>query len=170
MPVRVDASHIAGAHGAFEPQRKNNFTVIFTGTDGSVMQKALQSFPFPRESNPAITVPFGNEERKVAGRATFDDVTLVLKDFADQPVMRALLDWRKQVYDPTTGKIGWARDYKRDGQLILSGPDGTVERKWDLKGMWPSANEAGGGDMGDNSQNMISVTLSIDKAIPSSGF
>ena len=169
MPVILTADHIAKARGAFEPQRKNNYTVVIDKA-GEVIRKALEKFPFPKESNDAIVVKFGNEERKVAGPAKFENVELVVKDYVDQPVMQKLIAWRKEVYDPATGKIGWAKDYKTDGELILSGPDGTTERKWKLQGIWPSALNPGGGDMESGEPNTASVTLTIDKAVPGQGF
>ena len=164
MPELVSADHIAAQKGAFEPQRKNNFSVNFT-VGGKLIKQALDSFPWPKEETPPIEINFGNEKRKVAGVATYENLELVLKDFADQPVMGELLKWRRKVYDPATGKIGLAKDYKEQGEVVMFAPDGTLERKWKLHGMWPSKVDTGGGDMNANEPNKISVTITIDKAV-----
>jgi hypothetical protein len=169
----ISADHIAAQSGAFEPQRKNNFTLrikIPGGGDEKVIQRSLDSFPFPKEGNDPILVNFGNETRKVAGIAKFEDCVLVLKDFADQPVMKDLIGWRRKVYDPVTGKIGLAKDYKSEGTLVLMAPDYSILRKWKLQGVWPSHMDPGGGDMNSNTNNTMSITLTIDKAVEDKGF
>ena len=164
MTELISADHIAAQNGAFEPQRKNNFTLRIT-VGGRVIQQALQSFPFPKESNAPIEINFGNEQRKVAGRVNYTDLDLILKDYADQPVMKTLVAWRRKVYDPATGKIGLAKDYKEQGEVVMFAPNGTLERRWKLIGVWPSNMDPGGGDMEANAQNLITIALTIDKAV-----
>jgi len=166
MPIFVSADHIAAQNGAFEPQRKNNFTLILEmGGDVELIQRSLDEFPIPKETNSPIDVNFGNEVRKVAGRATFEDLSLVLKDFVDQQVVEQMIQWRRQVYDPNTGVIGLARDYKKQGEVIMFGPNGETQRTWKLYGVWPSKLDPGGGNMNANENNKITVTITIDKAI-----
>ena len=167
MPQLVSADHIAAEAGAFEPQRKNNFTLIIPLTDTVLLQRSLDSFPLPKEANEEIAINFGNEVRKVAGRANFENLELVLKDFVDQQIAQLVVSWRRQVYNPTTGAIGYARDYKKKGEVIMFGPDGNLQRKWKLIGCWPSRMDPGGGDMNAAENNKISVTITIDKAIES---
>lgn len=164
MPFLVSAEHIAGQGGGFEPQRKNNFTVVIPFMD-TILQQAIESCPLPIDENEVIDIRFGNEKRKVAGPASFNDLQLQVKDFIDSPVMQKLMTWRKKVYDPATGKIGLAKDYKQKGQLIMFGPDGSSPRKWDLFGVWPSRDDPGGGSMAESGNNMITFTLQVDRAV-----
>lgn len=165
MTQLVSADHIAAQNGAFEPQRKNNFTLRIDVGNGNVVQRSLDSFPLPKGGNEEIAVNFGNEVRKVAGRAIFDNLELVLKDFVDTPAAQGMIAWRKQVYDPTSGAIGWARNYKKEGEVVMFGPDGTRERAWRLIGCWPSRMDPGGGDMNAAENNKITTVITIDKAI-----
>lgn len=164
MAYRVSADHIAPQGGGFEPQRKNNFTLVIP-YGGEILQQSLESFPIPTEENPALSISFGNEKRKVAAPAEYAELQLVVKDFIDSPVMKQIMTWRRKVYDPNTGKIGYARDYKQQGEVIMFGPDGNRARKWKLMGIWPSKVDPGGGNMSANENNMISVTFQVDKAI-----
>ena len=164
MVETLSADHIAAQGGAFEPQRKNNFTLRLS-VGGRIIQQSLQSFPLPKEANEVLEISYGNEQRKVAGRATFDNLELVLKDYADQPTMAVLVAWRRRVYQPTTGAIGLASAYKEQGEVVMFAPNGTLQRRWKLIGVWPSRNDPGGGDMNANEQNVITLTLVIDKAI-----
>jgi hypothetical protein len=166
MPEFISADHIAAQNGAFEPQRKNNFTLVIAIDQNRLLQRSLDSFPLPKEANEEVAVNYANEVRKVAGRAVFENLELVLKDFADQGIGQLLIAWRRQVYDPSNGKIGLAKDYKKSGEVVMFAPDGTLQRTWTLIGCWPSKLDPGGGDMNANENNKISCTLTIDKAIP----
>jgi len=163
MAKYISADHIAKQSGAFEPQRKNNFTVRISA-GASMIQLALDSFPLPKESNGIIDINYGNEVRKVAGIATFENLELVVKDFADQPVMESLVTWRKQVYDASTGEIGLAKEYKQQGEVTMMAPNGSLLRTWRLEGCWPSSMDPGGGDMNANENNKITVVITIDRA------
>lgn len=165
MPQVVTADHIAAAGGAFEPQRKNNFTLIIPVGDSGVIQRSLNAFPLPKETNEPIAVQFGNEERKVAGRATYEPLELTLKDYVDTPIAQQLIQWRRLVYNPETGVIGLAKDYKKEGEVIMFGPNGDMERTWKLYGIWPSKLDPGGGDMNANEPNIITTTLAVDRAV-----
>lgn len=163
MPSIFSADHIAAQGGGFEPVRKNNFTVEFN-IGGQLIQHALDSFPFPKSKNSPVIAHYGNEERKVAGVAVYEDQNLTLKDFVDEKVARLVWQWRKMVYDPETGAIGRAAAYKTTGTLTLRDPSGSgVAHKWLLIGAWPSADNYGDGDMGANDINKIQVTITIDK-------
>ena len=162
MPQLVSADHIGNT--SFEPQRKSNFTVRIP-IGSTLIQFSLDTFDFPKEANEVLKVNFGNEERKVAGRATYNNLNLVLKDFADQPVMQQILAWRRLVYNPANGAIGYASQYKRQGDAVWFGPDGSGSRRVTLVGAWPSSIDMGSGDMNGNDQNKITAVITIDRVI-----
>lgn len=168
MALLVSANHIASRDGGYEPQRKNNFTISLEapGANNDLIQHTIESFPAPTESNDVLTIPFGNERRKVAGMASFDACTIVIKDFVDAPVIKSLMAWRKMVYDAESGTIKWAKFYKGNGTVYMFGPDGTtISKMWKIRGVWPSKVDPGGGNMADSaSQNMVTVTLEVDRA------
>jgi len=174
----MTADHIGAAGGGFEPQRANNFMLELTppGGDGRIIQQSLSEFPFPKEASEEIAIPYINEIRKVAGRTTYEDLDLVLNDYVDQDTAAQIEGWRRLVYVPEagaagpaapgggeSGSVGWAKDYKVDGSLILFGPDGTVERTWTLVGVWPKAFNMGSGSMEGSERVKITCTLAIDK-------
>lgn len=163
MPETVSADHIAAQNGAFEPQRRNNFTLRIEVGENRIIQRSLDAFPLPKEANEVISVNYGNEARKVAGRVTFDDLELVLKDFVDTPTAEAMIAWRRLVYNPDTGAIGNAADYKKEGEVVMFAPDGSRERSWRLMGIWPSRLDPGSGDMNAAEANKITTTLTVDK-------
>ncbi len=161
----ISADHIAPAGGAFEPARKNNFTIIVPfGT--TEIQMALASCPLPKPGVGELTIPYGNEERFVAGVAKFDAVALVVKDFVRHGILRAVRQWRTMVYDPRTGAIGWARNYKKTCDIVMFGPDGSHWRVWRCIGVWPSRLNEGDFKMSESADNnRIEMTLEMDKAV-----
>jgi len=180
----ISADHIAavGGNGAFEPQRTNNFTVRFSppqniragGRGGVAAQDiialSVDSCPFPESTADVIEVPFGNEVRKVSGRWKFSNETLVVKDYVGAEVSDIIDAWARLVYDPnpgpTAGRIGYAHEYKVNGELLFFGPDGQQIRRWKLIGMWPMRVKPGQGDMNQgNTQNKMEIEFCVDKAV-----
>ncbi len=166
MPLTMDASHIAVAEGGFEPQRRNNWLleIPLGAQDQDLVRLSLARFPFPREHSAVTIVDYLNEQRKVAGKSTYDTFPLVTRDYVDQGTYLALFAWRREVYNPESGKIGLAANYKKNGTLILFGPDGSNprNRKWMFHGLWPSDVEGSELDMSSGEQVEVTVTLQVD--------
>jgi hypothetical protein len=159
------ADHIAQEAGAFEPQRQNNFQVEIPlpGADKDLITMALHGFTLPQQVNEPINVEFQNEIRKVAGQANVEEASLMLKDFVDVDTRGAILRWRKEVYDPSTGNIGLAKDYKRSVDVVLHAPDGTLVRVARLVGAWPSADPSIELTMEGGEKILMEVPIQIDK-------
>ena len=166
MAVRILADHIAagGAAGGYEPQRKNNFMVYLTppGGDSDPIEMALMSFPLHKETTGVIKIPYVNSERKVAGKTEYAAKELKVRDYVDQQTAQEVRAWRRKVWDPKTGKVGLAKDYKVDGRVVLYAPDGSAERTWSLHGVWPSSFDMGSGDMSSADPVEITCTLEVD--------
>ena len=161
------ADHLAAAAGEFEPQRANNFTVEFPlpGSDKDLIVMSLVSFALPNESNEEVEMPFQNERRWVAGKASVDSATLTVRDFVDKETRKAIMRWRQKVWDKATGKVGLAKNYKLTGYAILHAPDGSAVRIAKLIGAWPQAVTPGTLDYNTNDPVQIEVTLRVDKLI-----
>lgn len=160
----ISAAHIAPSGGKFEPQRKNNFTLVFP-LGAKAFQLSIHSVDFPKTTTEEITIDYGNEQRFAAGKAVFPDITVVIKDFYRGPANAALRAWRKMVYNPETGAIGRAKDYKAWCTLYWMGPDGTTRRGWRLYGCWPIEITPGNFSMSEASDHKVTAKFSIDKAI-----
>lgn len=180
MAVRLSAGHISAGsrrsddslQGNFEVQRQNNWYFEVTPPSGGdndtkrIIELALDVGFLPTEVSDEIEIHFVNERVWVAGKPTFEAGTLTLKDYVDQPVMKAVADWRRLVYNPNTGAVGLAKNYKVDADVILFAPDGTYRRKWMLRGCWPQQVVYGGTlDMSSMDPNKIEITIRYDKAI-----
>ena len=161
------ADHIAAQNGSFEPQRSNNFSVEFPlgGSDKEIIILGLQSIPLPNEQNEEIEIPYQNERRYIASRYMVDEASMSIRDAVDVDTRGALLRWRKQVFDPTTGNVGLAKDYKKTGYIKMTAPDGTSERLCTLIGAWPKSLNGGNLDMESSDKVVMEVSIRYDKAI-----
>jgi len=161
----TSADHLAAAQGSFEPQRHNNFAVEIPldNADKDLVLVGLQGFTLPRQSNETIELHYQNEKRKVAGQVTVDEATLSLKDFVDVDTRGAVMRWRKKVYDPQTGKVGLAKDYKKTIHVVMTGPDGDTVRVAKLVGCWPSSDPSVELTMEGGEKVLMEVPLAVDK-------
>jgi hypothetical protein len=184
MPISsLTADHLDGPDGG-EPQRQNNALLRISGLTGEtgqnnqrnqqgsnvgVLELSLQSFPLPKSNTNIVEVDYLNEKRKFAGKTMYDDLSVIFKDYVNKETARILNAWRYQVHNPETGVINLASVYKKRGDAILFGPNGEFERSYELIGVWPSAFDPGDIDMSTDEPVQITLTLTIDKAIPRTG-
>ena len=165
----LSGDFLAAQKGAYEPQRKYNFLLevgLDFPSDAELLQLSLGDGALPQESNDEIELPWVNEYRYVAGKTRFQQSTWRFKDYVDKNTASVISRWRQTVYDPERGSVGLARNYKRIGSVRMFAPDGSSERVWEYKGLWPQSVNYGDLSMGDNDIVMIEVTFRYDKAVP----
>ncbi len=165
MPITLLADHV-GSQG-WEPQRVNNAVLHFSDLPGDEdLALALASFPLPKVTNGIIEIGHVNEKRKFAGLPTFDDLSVIYKDYVPKNTSAILQAWRTLVYDPRTGRQGLKSEYAKNGWAELFAPNGEYIRQYDLIGCWPSGFDPGDADLAGEDTINITVTITIDKAIP----
>jgi hypothetical protein len=157
----------------YEVQRTNNFRFIISlseftnnsGVDsGDIIELACDTAGLPTVSNDPIELDYGNSNVKVAGKATVEDITVAVKDFIEPDVEKILWQWRLKVYNPETGKVGWAKNYKKQAKIVQYGPNGEVKRSWVVDGVWPTSLDLGDLDYSSGDKKQISMNLSVDNA------
>ena len=164
---RMGAAHLAPQGGGYEPQRKYDFELELYGVPGQeVIKLSCESFDPPAATNDPIELGYLNEVVKVAGQAKWSTGAVVVRDMVDQPVFSSIMQWKKQVHDPETGNTGLASTYKKQGELVLIGPDGSAEKRYKMLGIWPQEVKAEQVSNMDSNLFKINITLSCDKAIP----
>lgn len=183
------AYHISNNTVEYNPQRKNNFTLIVQGLDnlprvGSVDSSmgdlgvndiitngqeqivlALRTCDVPQVTQNPINVNRGNSTIKFAGKPSFNDITIEAYDFIGSDVKDTLLAWQNLSYNTKYDYVGNAWSYKKDCQLLQLDPVGNLVRYWDIKGAWIQSVTPGNFsvDDGDTAQT-VSATLSYDWA------
>ena len=79
-------------------------------------------------------MPFINSKRYLAGRMTFGNMSLTLHDPIAPSGAQQVMEWVRTHYESVSGRAGYADFYKRDCQIKLLDPIGTVVELWDMKG------------------------------------
>ena len=159
------ADHLANEKGDFEPQRTSNWEFEIAVTGGATIKLSMVSGALPNETNEPIELNYGNEKRYVAGKVSFETFPLVCRDYVDQSTRDDIIEWRRLVYDPATGSVGLASDYKKDATITLYDPEGTAIRRCRLKGCWPSAVNHGALSYEEDGAINIEVTIRYDKPV-----
>lgn len=180
QPYQFGAYHMIGVD-EWEPQRTNNFEIHIYGLDA--LTSAHKGLKMPSNAGQFLTlatkdvgdlgisvdpisVDYGNNAVKFAGKPSYDSISINFNDFVGIETERIIAAWHRLVYDPQTQKVGRASAYKKSAHLLEFSPDGAYRKCWKLLGCFPTSVSYGGYDQGGGSVRNISVTLSIDYAIP----
>lgn len=155
----------------FQLQRKNHFQIQFlpsrydsTLEIDSELRFMVKNFPLPKETTETNDINYFNQTIKVAGKTTFENFTMVLRDSIGFDVEQKFLNWRNRVYDPRTGRMGLAAMYKLDAIVYEFTPNRDYYRAWKCEGCFPSGVDYGDMDYDDGGEKQVSVTLSVDRA------
>ncbi len=186
MPsIDKGAYHIANNQREYNPQRKNNFTLVIHDLEGLVRVGAepnstnaadiianaqeeiilsLKSSQTPGFSQDKIVIPRGNSEIKFAGKPKFKDIEIVVYDYIGSNAKDTLLAWQQLNYNSKYDYIGSAASYKKNCTLYEYAPDGREVRHWDIRGAWATEVNPDNFDYEDGGVATISATLSMDWA------
>lgn len=170
LPESISPMHLS-ANTRYEPQRTNNFQVTIKGVPGGPgaaleLTLAVSTFGKPNITTDPIEVAHGNSKVKFAGVANYaGSETLEVVDYIGADIEQLVNNWHKQVFDPVTGAIGFAQNYKKTALITEFAPDGTMAREWTLVGVFPSGVSYGDSLTYDSGEvKKIQITLSYDKA------
>ena len=146
----------------FEPKRKFRWVLMLEGIDAFLVKSTDRpSFSIAEEM-----IPFINSKRYIAGRLTFNTISLTLHDPIAPSGAQQVMEWIRTHAESVSGRAGYADFYKRDMQLKLLDPVGTVVELWDLKGCFLTDVNYGNLDYSDDSGNMdISLTVRFDNCV-----
>ena len=148
----------------YQIQRKNHFEVTFNGDYiDSGLSFLVTSFSLPKEQTETFKANYFNDSVNLTGKTSFSESTLVIKDAINYDSEKQFLQWRLRVYNPKTGKVGYAEDYKCDATVKEFSPSGDVVREWTLIGCFPSSVEYGDLTYEDAGEKQIQVTIMYDK-------
>ena len=145
----------------FEPKRKFRWDLAIEGIDAFLMKTANR----PTISTNEVTMPFINHTRYLAGRTTFGTMGVTLYDPIAPSGAQQVMEWVRTHFESVSGRAGYADFYKRDCQIKLLDPIGTVVELWDVKGAFIT--EASYGDLSydTNDPAEISLTLRFDNCV-----
>jgi len=167
--------------GEYEPQRRSNFALSLFFDGAEPLTLAVKDVDLPPTAFVQKGIKMFNETMHYAGAVQpFTDLTVNFHDYIDKPILQKLSQWARSVWNPNTGAIGWAKDYKRSGILYMLPPgisgtvpgavdttDATAERQWKLEGIWVKSFKPDQFDNDNDGDNtLLNVTFSVDRAYP----
>jgi hypothetical protein len=139
----------------FEPKLSQRFVMEVDGIP-SFMIKASNR---PKYTSETITLDHINVKRKIKGKSNWDDLTIQLYDPIVPSGAQAVMEWIRTSHESITGRDGYSDFYKRDIQIKMLDPVGTVVQLWDIKGAW--CKSANFGDMAYDGNDLADIQLSI---------
>jgi hypothetical protein len=145
----------------FEPKRKFRWVFAIEGVDSFLMKTAAR----PTISTSEQEINFINSKRYVAGKTTFGTIGVTLYDPIAPSGAQQVMEWIRTHFESVSGRSGYADFYKRDCQLKMLDPVGTVVELWDLKGCFLTEANFGELDYGTEEPTEISLTLRFDNCV-----
>ena len=145
----------------FEPKRSYRWVLAVEGIDSFLVSATKR----PSVTINAVKIPFINSYRYVAGKADMGDLSMTLHDPIAPSGAQQVMEWIRTHYESVSGRAGYADFFKRDIQLKLLDPVGTVIELWDIKGAFIKSADFGSLGYDTDNQMMISVNLSFDNCI-----
>lgn len=145
----------------FEPKRAGRWLLLIEGIDAFLLKSAQR----PSYSTEEIPIGWINSTRYVAGKTTFNEIELTLHDPIAPSAAQQVMEWIRLHFESVSGRSGYADFYKRDIQLKLLDPVGTIIELWDVKGAF--IKEAKFGDLQYENQDLVEIALTIrfDQAV-----
>jgi len=145
----------------FEPKRQFRWVLQIEGLDAFLMKTAAR----PSISQNPITIDYINTKRYLAGKAEFGTMEVTLYDPIAPSGAQQVMEWIRTHYESVSGRAGYADFYKRDIQLKLLDPIGTVVELWDVKGAFIESVNYNSLDYSNAEAMMINLTLKFDNCV-----
>lgn len=145
----------------WEGKRKNQWILMIEGIDAYLIKTAAR----PQMTIEAVEIPFINSRRYVAGKPTWGTMSVVLYDAIAPSGAQQVMEWVRAHFESVSGRKGYADFYKRDVQLKMLDPVGTVVELWDIKGA--QITEANFNELtyDDHAVTEINLTLQFDNCV-----
>lgn len=145
----------------YEPKRQFRWVLQIEGLDAFLMKTAAR----PSISQNPITIDYINTKRYLAGKAEFGTMEVTLYDPIAPSGAQQVMEWIRTHYESVSGRAGYADFYKRDIQLKLLDPIGTVVELWDVKGAFIESVNYNSLDYANAEAMMINLTLRFDNCV-----
>jgi hypothetical protein len=145
----------------FEPKRKFRWVFAIEGIDAFLMKSASR----PKITSASQEIPFINSFRYIANKQKFDAMTIVLHDPIAPSGAQQVMEWIRTHYESVSGRAGYADFYKRDCQIKMLDPIGTIVELWDIKGALITSADFGSLEYSSEDMADISITIQMDNCV-----
>ena len=148
----------------FEPKRKNRFILRFPSSLG-INEWYVTSTSRPKAKINTTEIPFLNTSTYVAGRFTWEEISVQFKDPIGPSASQALMEWFRLHAESVTGRMGYAAGYKKNVDLEMLDPTGVVVEKWKLEGCFITDLNFNELDYSRDDLASITCSLRMDRCI-----
>lgn len=145
----------------FEPKRKNRWVFAIEGIDAYLIKSTKR----PSVKTEEKEIPWINSRRYIAGKTTFETLSVTLYDAIAPSGAQQVMEWVRTHFESVSGRAGYADFYKRDCQLKMLDPVGTVVELWDFKGTFIKSATYNTVDYGSDEIMKIALTLKFDNCV-----
>ena len=146
----------------FEPLQKRRFILSIEGIDAFIIKTGAR----PKMTTTEIKIPWINSTRYIAGKSEWQTMAVTLHDPIAPSGAQQVMEWLRLTFESVSGRGGYADFYKRDLQLKMLDPVGTVVQLWDVKGAWIQEADFGSVEYtSDQDPAEITLTLRFDNAV-----
>ena len=142
----------------FEPKRKFRWVLSIEGVDAFLVKSTAR----PQIDITPTEIHWINTVRYIAGKAKFGTISVTLYDPIAPSGAQQVMEWVRTHYESVSGRAGYADFYKRDLQLKLLDPIGTVVELWDIKGAQITSAAFGDLDYSSEDATEVALTLQFD--------
>ncbi len=156
----------------FQAQGAEHFVVTFAPLpDGTRIvpedfHLIVSSWQLPSKTTAVETMSYFNGQVKLAGRTTFGELSVNVRDVISYDSASLLELWCAKVNDLQTGLRGFKDTYATEAYVDVYSPNGSQFRRWRYVGVWPSAVSYTALDYDNPGYVQISVTFQYDYAYP----
>ena len=147
-----------------EPKRQNRWVLEFPA-DLEFTEWMVQTASRPTATIDSTEIPFMNTTTYVAGRATWEEMSVSFIDPIGPSATQKVIQWIRQCIEYSTGRMGYATNYKKNLVLKMLDPAGETVEKWLIEGAFITS--ANFGDLDYSAAELATVELSLrfDRAI-----
>ena len=159
MPETLDVRSLLP--NKFEPKRQNRWVLAIEGIDAFLCKSAKR----PSISFNENTIEYINSKRYLAGKADLGTLDVTLYDPIAPSGAQQVMEWIRTHTETVSGRSGYADFYKRDCQIKMLDPVGTVVELWDLKGCWLTSAQYGDLDYTAEDPTEVALTIRFDNCV-----
>ena len=145
----------------FEPKRKFRWVLAIEGIDAFLVKSTAR----PTVEITSQEIHWINTVRYIAGKAKFSTMSITLYDPIAPSGAQQVMEWVRTHFESVSGRAGYADFYKRDIQLKMLDPVGTVVELWDIKGAQITNATFGDLDYGTEDATEIALTIQMDNCV-----
>jgi hypothetical protein len=146
-----------------EPKRRNRWTIEFS--DLGFSEWTVRASSRPHMQLDTVVVPFMNSETYVAGRYRWNPITITFIDPIGPSSTQKIMEWIRSSVQSSTGKMGYASQYKKNLILKMLDPAGLTVEQWTLENCFITDAQFGTLDYSSSDLAEVQITVQMDRCI-----